>query len=356
MSVNNAKSSGGVASELDAIEKSPNFESPNFESVSDEEQIKKEKAAAERKKAETVDIDGIPIDEKELKFKVADIKKKGKTDFFVNVEGAEERKRDEEKRIREEAAEAKREAEEKAREAEEKARAARAAADKKAAEAKKRATAEDNRVISELKQKAEARKKEIRRAKGQARRKKVKTLLFARGHKFITIGILLLIAAAAVFFVVIPIVDDMDRKRDAEIIAREEEEGKKRLEEDESYIIEPILAEADGYLENFDLSSADNLYNQALNKVSTDELRSYIYLHRSQTTAQLMYDIEPERVLNDAKKAYELNHDSYEATRWLAEVYERRGEKEKADTLRNKLESMAPDEDDDQNGGEWGEG
>ena len=45
-------------------------------------------------KTETVDIDGISFDEKELKFKAEDIKKKGETEYFVNVEGAEQRKKE----------------------------------------------------------------------------------------------------------------------------------------------------------------------------------------------------------------------------------------------------------------------
>ena len=45
-------------------------------------------------KTETVDIDGISFDEKELKFKAEDIKKKGETEYFVNVEGAKQRKKE----------------------------------------------------------------------------------------------------------------------------------------------------------------------------------------------------------------------------------------------------------------------
>ena len=340
MSANNAKSSGEVTSELDAIEKSPNFESPNFESVTDEEQKKKDKAAAERKKAETVDIDGIPIDEKELKFKAADIKKKGKTEYFVNVEGAEERKRNEEKRIRDEALEAKREAEEKAREAEEKARAAQAAANKKAAEAKKRATAEDNRVINELKQKAAARKKEIRRAKCQARRKRITSLLFEGGHKFITAGIVLLTAAVVIWFIVVPIEDARYAKLRAEQQAKEEEEIMKQLENDEDYVISTLLDSADEDFRSFNLQKVDEIYDKALSMASNDGLKAEIYLRKSQTTYDLMYDLEPERVLNDALAAYRLVPDSPMTIDWLITVYDRRGDKKKVEEFEKKRDAL----------------
>ena len=55
-------------------------------------------------KTETVDIDGISFDEKELKFKAEDIKKKGETEYFVNVEGAEQRKKEAARKAKKEAA------------------------------------------------------------------------------------------------------------------------------------------------------------------------------------------------------------------------------------------------------------
>ena len=187
------------------VNENPNFDSPNISSAADEEQQAIDAAAEERKKAETVDIDGIPIEEKELQFKAEDIKKKGKTEYFVNVEGAEERKKEAAKKAKEEAEAAARKAKE------EKAAADKAAAEQAAAEAKakteeeKRQKAEDTRVIGELKQKAKARKKQNREIaqkekqekfkqyirddlqESARRANKVKKFFFGGWHKIITI-------------------------------------------------------------------------------------------------------------------------------------------------------------------------
>ncbi len=351
MSANNAKSSGEVGSNLGANEDSPNFESPNITDLAEEEQKEIDKAAEERKKAETVDIDGIPIDEKEVQFKAADIKKKGKTEFFVNVEGADERKRNEEKRIRDEAARARREAEEVAKEAEEKAHAAELAAKKKAEEAKRKATAEDNRVIGELKQKASQRKKEIRRAKRQIRHKKIRNFLFKGGNKFISLGAVLLVIAGAIGLIIVPIEDARYAKIRQEEQAREDEEAQKELEKDEYYVISTYLDTADEYFENFDLDKVDVIYNKALEMATTDEMRVEIYIRKSQTTYDLMYDLEPQRVLDDALAAYRLMPDSLTTIDWLITVYDRRGDEQrvadlekKRDSLQESYEQEAPDD------------
>lgn len=202
------------------VNENPNFDSPNISSAADEEQQAIDAAAEERKKAETVDIDGIPIEEKELQFKAEDIKKKGKTEYFVNVEGAEERKKEAAKKAKEEAEAAARKAKE------EKAAADKAAAEQAAAEAKakteeeKRQKAEDTRVIGELKQKAKARKKQNREIaqkekqekfkqyirddlqESARRANKVKKFFFGGWHKIITILVILIIIAIPTFFIV----------------------------------------------------------------------------------------------------------------------------------------------------------
>lgn len=192
------------------VNKNPNFDSPNITSAADEvmEMIDAEKAA--RKKAETVEIDGVPIDEKEVKFKAEDIKKKGKTEYFVNVEGAEQRKREAQRRAKLEAEEAKRRAKaddervinELHKKAEQRKRENRAVEEK--------AKAEDNRVIGELHKKAEKRKKENRAAARKERAAKRKKF-FQKNKKLfkiILIAIVALVVAAgiavAVYFILNP--------------------------------------------------------------------------------------------------------------------------------------------------------
>lgn len=214
------------------VNENPNFDSPNISSAADEEQQAIDAAAEERKKAETVDIDGIPIEEKELQFKAEDIKKKGKTEYFVNVEGAEERKKEAAKKAKEEAEAAARKAKE------EKAAADKAAAEQAAAEAKakteeeKRQKAEDTRVIGELKQKAKARKKQNREIaqkekqekfkqyirddlqESARRANKVKKFFFGGWHKIITILVILIIIAIPVGFFVVKNIESAAKREE----------------------------------------------------------------------------------------------------------------------------------------------
>ena len=71
----------------------PNFDSPNISGAVEEEQAEKKAAEEQRRKEETVEIDGVPIEEKDQKYKTKDILKKEKTEYFVKIEGAEERAR-----------------------------------------------------------------------------------------------------------------------------------------------------------------------------------------------------------------------------------------------------------------------
>jgi len=214
------------------VNENPNFDSPNISSAADEEQQVIDAAAEEQKKAETVDIDGVPIEEKELQFKAEDIKKKGKTEYFVNVEGAEERKKEAAKKAKEEAEAAARKAKE------EKAAADKAAAEQAAAEAKakteeeKRQKAEDTRVIGELKQKAKARKKQNREIaqkekqekfkqyirddlqESARRANKVKKFFFGGWHKIITILVILIIIAIPVSFFVVKNIESAAKREE----------------------------------------------------------------------------------------------------------------------------------------------
>ena len=213
------------------VNENPNFDSPNITTAEEEEQqaIDAEKEA--RKKAETVDIDGVPIDEKDISFKASDISKKGKAEYFVNVEGAEQRKKEAAKKARIEAEEeekAKKRAEKivKKIEAEEKANNA-----KIKAENEKRQKAEDARVISELKKKAETRKKENRifaRQERQRKRReriadcieKIKYFFFGKWHKFITITVIILAIAIPSYFIIKTSIEQEQKRAEEEYQAR----------------------------------------------------------------------------------------------------------------------------------------
>ena len=206
-----------------------NQSSPNISSAADEEQQVIDAAAEEQKKAETVDIDGVPIEEKDLQFKAEDIKKKGKTEYFVNVEGAEERKKEAARKAKEEAEAAAKKAKE------EKAAAEKAAAEAKAkTEAEKLQKAEDTRVIGELKQKAKARKKQNREIAQKERQekvrqyfksdaqksaedaKKIRNFFFKGWHKIVTAIVILVIIAIPVSFFVVNYVEKTAKKEEQE--------------------------------------------------------------------------------------------------------------------------------------------
>ena len=151
---------------------SPNFDdSPNISSAVDEEQQAIAAEEAAKKQAETTLIDGIPIEGDDVKYKASEIKKKGKTEYFVNVEGAEKRKREAARKAREEAMMAEQEAIDAKRRA--KANDERVVGElkKKAEAVKRRNKADDERVIGELKKKADVRKKQNRKAEVSAKRK-----------------------------------------------------------------------------------------------------------------------------------------------------------------------------------------
>ncbi len=334
----------------------PITDSPNISSAVDEERKQQVAVDAARRRAETVDIDGVPLDEKDVHFKTENIKKRSDADYFVNVEGEAERKRNAARRAREQAELERRATEEAARKTAAEKKATEEAAARKAAAEKKAAAATDKRVLGELRRKAYARKKEIRRVRFRHHRQKLRDRLFKGGNKFITLGVALAAAALILTFVIIPLQQSADRRRAEELAQQQAAEYEQLKETDESLIIEPILDRAEERLDSYDLDGADIYYEEALSKVSTDELRSYIHLRRSQKIFNLMYELKEDRVLSDALKAYELAPDSVDAMRWLATVYERRGDSEAAAELQQKLDQIPPANENVEKGENWGQG
>ncbi len=359
MSENDSRLFGEVDFDPTAASDSPATpitDSPNISSAADEERKQEAAVDAARRRTETVDIDSIPLDKKDVYFKAEDIKKPTDASYFVNVEGEAERKRDEARRAREQAELKRRAAAEDAQKAAAKKKAAEQAAARKAAAEKKAAAATDKRVLGELMRKAHARKKENRRVRFRRHRQKLRDRLFKGGNKFITLGATLAAAALVLTFVVIPL-QQADERRQADELARQQAaEYERRKETDESLIVEAIINEADERLESYDLDGADVIYNNALDKATSDELRSYIYLHRSQKIYRLMYDLEPERVYEDALKAYEYGQKSYEAVSWLAWIYECRNEDNKAAELQGLLEQIVKEQASESSENNTGEG
>lgn len=222
--------------EKEAIKNSPNISSAY---IDDQPEIDIE--AEKRKESETVKIDGVPFSDNEIKYKISDYKKQGKINYFVNVEGAEKRKKEAARKTREEAAIAERKAKEAKAAANKKAAEKKAADAKAKAEAEKHQKAEDTRVIGELKEKAKNRKKQNRAAAREEKRrqkaekraafwrsvgnffKKIGKLFFGGWHKFITIAI---IAAAIIIPSVILVNQHIEEEK-----VREEAEYQQKIED-----------------------------------------------------------------------------------------------------------------------------
>lgn len=350
MSENDSKFFGEVDFDPTAASDSPATpitDSPNISSAADEERKQEAAVDAARRRTETVDIDSIPLDKKDVHFKAEDIKKPTDASYFVNVEGEAERKRDEARRAREQAELERRAAAEDAQKAAAEKKAAEQAAARKAAAEKKAAAATDKRVLGELMRKAHARKKENRRVRFRRHRQKLRDRLFKGGNKFIALGATLAAAALVLTFVVIPLQQADERRQADELAQQQAAEYAEFMKTDEYMIIQKYLNRGDESLESYDLDMSDGYYEEALSKVSTDEMRSYIYLHRSQTISELMYDLEPELVMDYALKAYELDPNSYDAAVWLAWIYELRGENKKSEEIKQKLNLIIEEQTDD---------
>ncbi len=114
----------------------------------------------------------------------------------------------------------------------------------------------------------------------------------------------------------------------------------------EMHTVSSTLSEADAYLEEGDFENAEKSYDAATEMATTNETRADLYLHRSQALSRLMYDAQADKVLEYAIKAYEFNPSYYEIVRWLAWVYERRGDTENAEKYQQEYEALIQSDED----------
>ena len=245
------------------VNENPNFDSPNITTAEEEEQqaIDAEKEA--RKKAETVDVDGVPIDEKDISFKASDISKKGKAEYFVNVEGAEQRKKEAEKKARIEAEE-----EEKAKK-----RAERVMKEIKAEEEAKQ-KAEDKRVVGELKQKAKERKKENRK---NAR------IDFIKKHKILLIIISIIVVLAIIGVAVLAFISYKNDDNNKKI---EELDRKNQPIAD---FMETINGLEEKFYEQSNIENAIAIYDEYIKNAENDKYKSIVYISRARVLDNYMF-------------------------------------------------------------------
>ncbi len=232
MSVNDA---------LGEVNEGPNFDSPNIKPLEDEDQDTFAAEEQAQKSAETVDIDGIPIAEKDIAYRASDIGKKAKMEYFVNVEGGKQSKKEEVRQHNENTAKqtqaekennkTKAEAEAKKSREAEKVRLIRKMREQAEAEAKKSREAEKARLIRKMREQAKTSEKESRafakRVRQHKRHKKISRLLskirhffFGKWHKFITIPIIILIIAVPAYFAIRTNIEQEQKRAEEERQAR----------------------------------------------------------------------------------------------------------------------------------------
>ncbi len=309
------------------------FDSPNISASEETTNIKPEvdKEAEERKKRETVNIDGIPIDDKDIKFKAADIRKKQKMKYFVHVTDASKY----EKQAARRKAQAKRAAEqiaaEEKREAERKEKEAAVAAVKKQAEEKKHIDEVNAYVKQKKRENAAAAKKETR---GHAVRRRT-----------ITIGAIVATVLIVVGVVVALIISNAQRIAD-------EEAEKRKLDEEAlaEYMANPVNAmlekihenkEIDGYIENYQFDAIYPIYEEYLYDVTDNHVKAYVYMDladkiRQNTTgeeAEVVKIMEKARIY-DPEDRYVLSH--------LQDAYNAAGEREKAKEVKAEIDRLSP--------------
>lgn len=255
------------------------FDSPNI-SAAEEEKVKPEvdKEAEERKKRETVDIDGVPIDDKDIKYKAADIRKKGRMNYFIHVTDASKYEKQAERRK----AQAKRAAEhmaaEEKREAEREEKEAAAAAIKKQVEEKKHIDEVNTYVMQQKKAKAKEEKKEEREEKRADRRPNGRR----DSHKKIITGAIIagvLIIAGVVTVIILNKTGVIGGGEDPYVA------------EYMAYPAHAIIAELDkneelkSALDNYQYYLIDQIYDDSL-KGASDETKAEVYLNMADRIAK----------------------------------------------------------------------
>lgn len=246
------------------------IESPNITHASADESepyidAKEEARKAARKKAETVEIDGVPIDEKDLKFKAGDIKRKGADDYFVNV-------------------------------------------DRREIEKKER---------RQTKVEESARKKEASRSRAQKIQQQVKDFFFKGWHKTVFIGIIIAIILGGAGYAIWYKATENERL-EAERTAAEAAKISE-ANQVERTLLEKITNEAKKAEE--DLPEAIAGFDELISETESDADKSKIYLYKSQTIFKKfnnkVNNSYEDEIYDSAVKAYELDKDNEAALDWV---------------------------------------
>lgn len=263
----------------------PNFDSPNISDSINEELEAIEAANRERREQETVDIDGVPIEEKEQVFKAKDITKKKKYEYFVNVEGEEERKREAERK-RQEAA-------------------------KREIDEAERAYREKARLADEKLKKSKALQKKVERLKKKERRKQI----FWTGWRRIpsTIAMLAIIAGVGflMYWGIYGYPKMIQEQKDAEYAQEGHEISLSLYDTKELYF-------------KGDVEAANKAIDEIIDSTDDDKHKSECYMFRSRMLSGLGESYEKDAI-SDALMAEQYYPSPYTAD-WICELAERVGD------------------------------
>ena len=303
------------------VNKDKVFDSPNISSSEEEIEQEVDEQAEEQKKRETVEIDGVPIEEKDIKFKAEDIKKKKKINYFVNVEGAEERAKAEAKRKEEAKRAAAKQAEDEKKAAEKQKREEQAAAEKKLADEKKQLDAVNAYIKKQKKQKAHS-------------DKSTKSRLAKRGP-IIAVASLFVVIIAAVLFVNLVIIPA--NQRDAEEFAQR---NQKYDYDHLASVVYDLNSDENlnNDIMNFDFESAYKKYALQASQMKNDTERAHLYLDLAERINTYARDYQNE-VISAAEIALVYAPFDPEVDYYLMNLYYVNGDEENSARMERYLQS-----------------
>ena len=287
------------------------YVSPNISSAEEQERQAEEEldeAALEQKKRETVELDGIPIDEKDIKFKATEIKRKADISYFVNVvEEPEEAPKDDSGKS-----------------------TAKPASDKKAFDFKK-ITALINKPKTNQPQQVKTEKIDIVA--------KAKSILIDGWHKYITIGVVAAIVILIGCMIIIPIIE----KNSSSDTGDDTTETKvydnpfDRLKD----------TEINDAFSNLDFDTVERIYSEVEAELTSDEDIAKLYLDKAKRILEAD-ESEVERIYAAAEKAYKKSPKDVDIIKELYVIYGYLGNKEKAEEMNDALIELGVDINDDE--------
>ena len=317
------------------------FGSPNISASEDEEIIKPEvdKEAEEQKKRETVNIDGVPIDKKDIKYRAADIRKKQKMKYFVHVTDASKY----EKQAARRKALAKRAAEHRA--AEEKREAERE--EKEAATAAAKKQAEEKQHIDDVNKYIEHQKTE--RARSAKKAKKAEERSRFRKYRIIIIAVAAIALIAVIVAIVLAVINGMNSAEDAERRRQEEEAEAKSSEAflADKYMQISIRLDTDtdieNYFKNYQFDDIDRIYDEFVEKLDKDSDKGKLFIDKMQRILRYAPD-EYDEIVKAAERAYSYAPNNSEIVDNVVYAYEYAGQIEKANELKKVLDKLRKEE------------